>query len=275
MNEFKTGVGVVAAVFFAASSVSGNALPQSENHPACYDPANIGSVAQADWLGCADMLIVDTAMLRGVGSTWADGNEAFYIMGPDGNPYTFLDVGWNIFTGQVTDFSRLFMNTDFQGDIGYWDTSGARRMDYMFAGAYAFNQPIDRWNTSQVWDMRGMFMGASNFDQNVGDWDTSRVADMSSMFLAAHEFNQDLNDWDVSNVQTMNGMFRDATSFDQNVNGWDLEKVEDTTNMFLDAVSFQGRVDAACAVAVTADWFAKGEGFSIMVNPKSIKGPCP
>jgi surface protein len=51
-------------------------------------------------------------------------------------------------------------------------------MDFMFEGAYVFNQDISAWNVSSVTDMRLMFVGASMFDQDISAWDVSSVTDM-------------------------------------------------------------------------------------------------
>jgi hypothetical protein len=48
---------------------------------------------------------------------------------------------WN--TRQVTDMSELFSNkTNFNDDIGCWDTSSCTTMEFMFYEAAAFNQPL-------------------------------------------------------------------------------------------------------------------------------------
>jgi surface protein len=43
-------------------------------------------------------------------------------------------------------------------------------MTWMFYGASAFNQPIDRWNVSNVVNMNKMFYGAVSFNQPIGEW---------------------------------------------------------------------------------------------------------
>ncbi|CAH0375818.1 unnamed protein product [Pelagomonas calceolata] len=113
-------------------------------------------------------------------------------------------------TGGVTDMSYLFcvrqswMDSDshyddcvlstssFNEDIGAWDTSGVKRMDYMFFLASAFDQPLNDWRVDKVTDMSGMFAGASVFDQDISAWDTSGVRSMGDMFGGAYAFNQDL-----------------------------------------------------------------------------------
>ena len=100
----------------------------------------------------------------------------------------------DIYTTNITDMSKLFLCSKFNGDISKWDVSNVTNMSEMFEHAN-FNKPIDMW-------------------------DVSNVKDMSYMFACDHEFNQPLNAWKdkLSNVTTMYSMFDHASSFDQDLN---------------------------------------------------------
>tara|TARA_B100000929_G_scaffold105075_1_gene83127 strand:+ start:2015 stop:2971 length:957 start_codon:yes stop_codon:yes gene_type:complete len=194
----------------------------------CYDPANIGKTIQAQ--GCADLLIVNNAMLRNLVKT--DGNYA--------------DTA--IFTGQVTDMSYLFCNFNHSSypectlkdpiySISNWNTENVTDMSYMFRNS-SYNQPLNNWDVSNVTDMTGMFYLASNFNQPLNDWNVSNVTDMWGLFYYTDNFNQPLNDWDVSNVINMNNMFFYASNFNQPLNNWNTNSVLYMNLTFSNAHSF-------------------------------------
>ena len=65
------------------------------------------------------------------------------------------DLNW-IDTSQIIDFSALFRESKFNGNISSWNTSSAKDMSYMFSDS-KFNNPIEKWNVSTVTDMDNMF----------------------------------------------------------------------------------------------------------------------
>lgn len=217
----------------SVSSVNG-AEPASDPRSAsaeCYDKANLGTVGNAP--GCKGMLIVKESTLRSVASENADPEGGFRVDGAghgnfeifhDGVIYTFADSENNIFTGQVVDMSYLFRNTDFNGDIGYWDLWSAKTIKGMFYKALSFNREIDSWDVSNVEDMKSMF-GYSPFNQDIGSWDTSNVTSMRYMFFRTPSFNQGIGSWDVSSVIDMTSMFSEASSFNQDISDWNVNSV--------------------------------------------------
>jgi surface protein len=139
----------------------------------------------------------------------------------------------------VTSLNSMFYGaSNFNSDIGHWDTSTITDMGLMFAYAPAFNQDIGEWDTSLVQTMSYMFLGASAFNQDIGEWDTSSVSDMFRMFTGANAFNQDIGFWDTSLVTNMSGMFLNNSSFNQDIGLWDTSSVNNFSEMFSGAVAF-------------------------------------
>ena len=122
------------------------------------------------------------------------------LFGADGN-FNWID------TSKITDMSKLFQYSDFNGHIELWDVSNVTNMEYMFAYAREFNQPIGNWDVSNVINMRGMFGYTYEFNQPIGDWNVSAVTNMYGMFENSGMFNQDISQWNVKNVKSHAYMF--------------------------------------------------------------------
>ncbi len=110
----------------------------------------------------------------------------------------------------------------------------------LFSGQSNFNSDIGDWNTTYIENMSGLFRGTSSFNQNISEWNVSNVEDMSEMFNEATSFNQDISKWDVANVKNMYDMFRGATSFNQDISGWDVSSVSNFGGMFAKENFMQG-----------------------------------
>ncbi len=126
----------------------------------------------------------------------------YYICGI--NPRA--DLNW-IDTGDVTDMSLLFHQTNFNGNISEWDVSNVRTMLEMFEQS-PFNGDISKWDVSKVKNMSYMF-AHSNFNKPIGNWDVSSVKTIGYMFYDARKFNKDISKWNVNASDTMH-MFSDC-----------------------------------------------------------------
>jgi surface protein len=92
---------------------------------------------------------------------------------------------WN--TSKVEDMSLIFWKSEFNGDISDWSLNSVRKANLMFALS-AFNNDI-----SNVTHMDECF-AYSNFNGDISKWDVSSVISMSRIFTES-TFNQDISDW--------------------------------------------------------------------------------
>ena len=199
----------------------------------CYSSSNRGEVGPAGSV-CEGMLIVSRWRL--LNATFS-GSDAYTTK--DGTNYYFGGTNGGVFTGQITDFSNIFLNKgNFNADIGYWDTSRATNFHQLFSGARSFNQDIGSWDVSNVTNFYRLFYNAHAFNQDLNAWDTSSVTTMRRTFFKAYAFNGDISSWNVSRVTDMQRMFNEARKFNQDIGGWDVSKVNRMSRMFKNAHAF-------------------------------------
>ncbi len=168
-----------------------------------------------------------------------------YTISYEGVNYTFgyTNDGNNIYTGNITDFSGLFKSkTNFNENIGYWNTSSATNMKEMFRNARTFDQDLSTWDLDNVTNMSQMFRDARAFNNGgsnqIIDWKTVKVTNMSQTFRNARAFNQPLNRWDTSAVTNMSSIFRGAWIFNGKINGWTTSNVKNFAHAFRNARAF-------------------------------------
>jgi len=181
---------------------------------------------------------------------WSSMSSAFY--GCSNLDITALDVP-NL--SSVTDMSWMFAhceNLNGPTNIGNWNTANVTNMEFMFAAAYLFNQPIGNWNTANVIEMRAMFLDAISFNQPIGNWNTASMSNMSSMFHAAISFNQPIGNWNTASVSNMSSMFNLAHSFNQPIGNWNTASVTNMSFMFYEAYSFNQPIGNWNTASVTS-----------------------
>ena len=108
-------------------------------------------------------------------------------------------------------------------NISNWNVNNIKDFSGMFAGAIAFNQPLDNWVMTQATDLSWMFGsedGVSAFNQNIAGWDVSNVTNLNGMFYNAAAFNQDIGTWSVSKVTKMGDMFHGAVAMAADLSWW-------------------------------------------------------
>jgi len=167
----------------------------------------------------------------------------------------------------VDSLRQAFDSTNFDGNIGSWDTSNVTNMNTMFYNAQKFNNggsdSIDSWDTGSVTNMSSTFSYAFEFNQPIGSWNTSNVTNMYQMFSMPYyksnqsvPFNQDIGSWDVSNVTNMYQMFMYHQGFNNggtgSIGSWDVSNVTDMRGIFLDAASFNQDISSWDLSSITS-----------------------
>jgi surface protein len=170
----------------------------------------------------------------------------------------------------VTNMASMFVNaSNFNGDIGNWNTAAVTSMNAMFAYAGDFNQDIGSWDTSNVTDMYGMFYDASAFNQDIGSWNTVRVTDMSLMFSGAIAFDQDLGGWNVTPLGDATDMFTgvslSTTNYDALLTGWGAQTL-------FPGVTFSGGGSHYCLGESARNHMTTTHGWTITDGGKDCAG---
>lgn len=104
----------------------------------------------------------------------------------------------------ITDFSEVFSQSPFVGDISRWDVRNMRRANSMFFSS-AFNGDISNWQTDSLEIAIGMFR-LSQFNGDLSRWNTSKLYNTVSMF-GTSAFEGDISQWDVSALENCQKMF--------------------------------------------------------------------
>ena len=90
----------------------------------------------------------------------------FYVTSNE-KKYCNKSLNW-LNVSKITNMSRLFYYSEYNGDISNWDVSNVTDMSYMFYKS-KFNNDISKWNVFNVKTMEYMFY-ESNFNMELSDW---------------------------------------------------------------------------------------------------------
>jgi len=156
--------------------------------------------------------------------------------------------------------------TNFNQEIGGWNTSNVTLMNNMFSGATSFNNggtsSINNWNTSLVTNMSGMFSSTptSSFNQPIGGWTVSNVTNMSLMFSGSGVvFDQDIGDWDISSVANFTSFMSNkspltftASNLDSIYNKWSLLTVQPNLNITFGTAKYNASAQTGKDILVGA-----------------------
>lgn len=115
----------------------------------------------------------------------------------------FIDVS------DIDDFSELFLNSRFNGDISRWDVSNATNMYRMFENS-VFNGDISQWDVSHVLCMKQM-LSLGQFNGDISRWNVVRVKDFKQMFYDG-EFKGDISIWPIQPNAYIGTMFSSKQS---------------------------------------------------------------
>ena len=123
-----------------------------------------------------------------------DSIDDLFIMVEDAIKYEGPKCNLNyIDVSNITDFSRLFENTTFNGDVSEWDVSSATNMRNMFSHC-PFDGDLSKWDVSKVENMYFMFLGCNNFNSDISNWNVNNVKDMNYMFHGCNSL-KNIPDW--------------------------------------------------------------------------------
>lgn len=119
----------------------------------------------------------------------------------------------HIDVSKITDFTAVFKNLSFDGDISNWDVSNAINMSMMFDKSEftGKNSDLTKWNVSKVECMYRTFAFCP-FNGDISTWDMHNVTDIYGMFRNSlfDGRNGSIDNWDVSNVTVADDVFKDS-----------------------------------------------------------------
>jgi surface protein len=113
----------------------------------------------------------------------------------------------HIDVSRIKDMHKLFIFSNFNGNISEWNVSNVINMNCMFLQS-KFNGDISKWNVSKVENMELMF-AISKFNGDISNWNVSRVNNMKELFYGA-VFDGDISDWAPYKLASLSNAFKES-----------------------------------------------------------------
>lgn len=168
--------------------------------------------------------------------------EMFYgttLFGADG---TVSLSNWD--TSKVTDMTRMFMLSGYNGPLTGWSFGTNAILTSMFESSLNFNHDISTWEASNVMLVDRMFANTTAFQIDLDNVAFDKCVNFNEMFLNS-TFNGSVNNWKFSDIVgiSMDSMFENATFFTgEGIDTWDVSTVSVFSDMFFGASNFNGDV---------------------------------
>jgi len=150
---------------------------------------------------------------------------------------------------QITNLDRLFINTDFQGNISEWNVENVTSAGRAFDGCVNFNSNLSKWKPKKLRFAEYMFVGCESFNSDLTNFNLSYMSDMSHMFDGCTKFNGDVSSFDLEHTENVLYMFAGCESFNRDLSGWHLSKQSNkmaifTNGFFKDVKTLEQYVEA-------------------------------
>lgn len=103
------------------------------------------------------------------------------------------------------DFSNVFKDSEFKGDVSKWDVSVAIKMDSTVFSS-KFNGDLSGWDVKNLKYARGMFAESEFDNDSIKGWNVKKLKDAHYMF-GNSKFSKDVSDWNLKSLTFASYMF--------------------------------------------------------------------
>jgi surface protein len=89
---------------------------------------------------------------------------------------------WNV--SNVTNMSKMFLYSKFNGDLSNWNVSKVTDFSTMFTSSFFANDTILKWDVRSGTNFTSMFQNGDSFTTNLRYWNITSGATLTNMFTA-------------------------------------------------------------------------------------------